>query len=148
MAASLTVKEVVRQLRSKWDADPVTTEQTLAQAEQGLRVLLPADYKAVVLELGTGETVADGPHLYLWKVDELKQLNDGYEVAQWLPSIVFFGTDGGPTFFGFDYRSQPLNPSVIGVPAGDFDWPSVEELGRNMLDFMANYLQLTLPNSD
>jgi hypothetical protein len=76
-----------------------------------------------------------GPTQYimLWSVEEIPKLNAGYQVADYAPSIVLLGSDGGGTAYGRN-KSKGKFGSVpfIGMSQSDF-----KEMGATFEEFLA-----------
>jgi len=76
-------------------------------------------------------------YVMLWKAEELKPLNAGYEVARFAPGLFLFGSDGGGEAYAFDIREDPW--VVIQVPfIGMGDPQYAIPLGRSFTEFLKN----------
>lgn len=107
------------------------TDAQIADSERELGKKLPAEY-VEFLKLSNGGAGFVGEHyLILYHVEELAKMNKGYEVEQWAPGLLIFGSDGGGEAFGFDTRI-PDWPVVL-VPFIVMDWddaiPVVDSFG-------------------
>jgi hypothetical protein len=58
--------------------------------------------------------MGENEYLRLWRVEELAEMDAGYEVAEVEPDLFLFGTNGGGEAFAFDTRSTPF--SLVAVP--------------------------------
>jgi len=61
-----------------------------------------------------GEGFIGENYLILWGVEELVQFNNEYEVQDYAPGLVLFGSDGGGEGYAFDTRKTPT--SIVQVP--------------------------------
>lgn len=71
-------------------------------------------------------------YLSLWKIEELVELNEDYQIKKYIPGIVSIGTDGREFCYAFDYRNNSSIPNFIEVPLGDLDSNSIVTLGDTM----------------
>lgn len=107
----------------------------VSNVERRLGRPLPPEYRALLLESdGLEGFVAPDAYLCLWRVSELPAMNKAYAVAECLPGITLFGTDGGDTAYGFRYhleRVEYLRTPLVGLgPA------SVTVMGATLREFV------------
>jgi hypothetical protein len=93
---------------------PGTTEQVLETAEKTLHIKLPDDYRRFVMQFNGGEGFIGKHYLILWKVEELDQFNRDYQVDDYAPGFLIFGSSGGVDGFAFDTKANPYR--VVQVP--------------------------------
>jgi len=94
--------------------NPPADAQIIEKCEQGLGVVLPDAYKRFLQHANGGEgPIGPASYAQLWLVDDLVDNNNGYEVNQFAPGIVLFGSNGGGEAFAFDYRAKP---QIISIP--------------------------------
>src|ERR1700761_8290476 len=77
------------------DLNPSASETILEAAIRSLGVDLPLDYKDFLRASNGGAGFVGDTYLHLWKAEELKPLNDGYQVARFAPALLLIGSDGG-----------------------------------------------------
>jgi hypothetical protein len=94
--------------------NPGISEDTLADVLLALSIEIPDDYKEFLHASNGGEGFLGRNYVRLWKVEELKLMNVGYEVTQFAPNLFLFGTNGGGEAFAFDTRENPW--TVVMVP--------------------------------
>ena len=75
---------------------------------------LPADYIGFLQWANGGEGFIDKTYLILWRVEELMDMNSAYQVAEFAPGILIFGSYGGGESFAFDMRATPV--SIVSIP--------------------------------
>jgi len=75
---------------------------------------LPADYRIFLLQSNGGEGFIGKHYLILWRAEELFQFNRDYQVDDYAPGFLMFGSDGGGDGFAFDKRTSPFR--VMEVP--------------------------------
>jgi hypothetical protein len=61
-----------------------------------------------------GEGFIGERYVRLWRAEELMEMNRGYKVAEFFPSLFFIGTDGGGEAYAFNISGN--NSTVFEVP--------------------------------
>lgn len=92
---------------------PAVAEQ-IAVAERALKKSLPDDFREFLLLTNGGEGMIGENYVMLWSADELAEYNASYQVNEYAPGLLLFGSDGGGEAFAFDTRTTP--PTVVTVP--------------------------------
>lgn len=104
---------------------------------RALNIELPQDYIDFLRASNGGDGFLGQNYVMLWRVEELKPLNDSYEVAQFAPNLLLFGSDGGGEAYAFNTRMRPW--PVVKVPfIGMGDVQSAILLGRSFAEFLNN----------
>jgi hypothetical protein len=101
------------------------TPETVRQGEAQLGIRLPPDYVEFITAMNGGEGFVGDNYVILWSVDELPRFNREYNVPEFAPGLVMFGSDGGGEGFGFDLRSQNARCR------GPFHWNGLDRCGRD-----------------
>lgn len=112
------------------------SEASLLQAEADLSVSLPDDYRAFVRRNNGGAGVIGEQYVELWKVEELRRLNDDYGTAEFRPGFLLIGSNGGGESFAFDMRSVPWNMVMLPF-IGDVE--DAIPVGRSFTEFLSDY---------
>lgn len=124
--------DLARILRD-FQSNPPATAYVIQECEQKLGVVLPDEYKQFLQHTNGGEgPIGRESYLQLWRIDDVAAWNADYQVNEFAPGIVLFGSDGGGTAFAFDYRAQP---QVISIPF-IFEFEYAEVLGPNFDKFL------------
>ena len=89
-------------------------EGVIAGVEAALQWQLPMDYKEFLEKANGGEGFIGKNYLILWATEELTQFNNEYEVKDYAPGLVLFGSDGGGEGYAFDTRTTPA--PIVQVP--------------------------------
>jgi hypothetical protein len=99
-----------------------------------LGVQLPADYIAW-LQRSNGATGALGESNYvdLWPVEDLIDRNAAYNVAEFAPGLLLFGTDGGDEGFGYDLRTSFAH--IVSIPLTGMRWEDAKIQGEKFSEF-------------
>lgn len=70
-------------------------------------VQLPKDYIDFMSEHNGGEgAVGENLYMRLYKLEELIDYNNDYEISKYLPDFFIFGTDGGGMLLGYDSKKE------------------------------------------
>jgi SMI1 / KNR4 family (SUKH-1) len=104
-----------RELFARFAANPPASSALIAQCQANLRFQLPADYVEFLQQMNGGEGfMGDNEYLMLWRVEELAEMDAGYNVPEFTPELFLFGSNGGGEAFAFDTRSTPQ--PIVAVP--------------------------------
>jgi hypothetical protein len=102
-------------LFAKFKANPPASAGLIAQCQAKLSFPLPVDYVHFLQRMNGGEGfIGDHAYVALWRVEELGERNAGYEVAEFAPGLLLFGSNGGGEAFGFDIRTGQFR--IVAAP--------------------------------
>jgi hypothetical protein len=112
---------------------PATSEQIEAfSISSGLK--LPQDYTVFLKQANGGEgLVGSNSYLILFAVDELDSLNKSYQIQEFVPGFLIFGSDGGGEAYAFNIRDAMR---VVRIPFVGMDTTTVEPLASNFTEFI------------
>jgi hypothetical protein len=116
--------------------NPGISEKELGDALSTLSVDLPSDYKTFLRASDGGKGFVGNNYLVLWRASELKRFNDDYEVREYAPGILIFGSDGAGEAFAFDARSADC--PVLMVPFIGMELAHAKRVGRTFTEFLCN----------
>lgn len=91
---------------TNWHLNGPATEESIRQASLSLRIKLPPDYAEFMKKHNGGEGFIGDNYVILWRVEELAPFNRDYEVEQYAPGLIMFGSKGGGEAYAFDTRKQ------------------------------------------
>lgn len=116
---------------------PGAADAEIAAAERDLGAPLPDDYKAFLRESdGIEGLVAGGQdYVMLWRASEIAQHNRGYAVAEFMPQIVLFGSNGGIDAYGF-IRQNAERVVYTRIPFLDLRSAEPEPMGGTLVEFV------------
>jgi hypothetical protein len=97
-----------------WQLNAGASEDAIRDAVSLQGCLLPADYLQFLREHNGGEGFLGNNYLILWQIEELNAFNQEYEVKQYAPGLVLFGSSGGGEGYAFDTRDEAM--PVVQVP--------------------------------
>jgi hypothetical protein len=113
------------------------TSTAIAEAEKELGLELPREY-AEWLKFSNGYEGWIGKRRSgygrLWRVEELRSLNDEYGVRNWAPGALLFGSDGGGEAFAFDTRTPQQR--IVLIPFIGMEWKVALPLGDTFSTFL------------
>lgn len=113
--------------------EPIT-EATIKKLEAEINFTLPVDYFTYMLDSNGGEGSIGESYLNLWKIEDLKELNEAYGVQDFAPGLLIIGSDGGDTAYCIDTRFE--NKLFVSVPFIGMDLSEVRECGKNLKEFL------------
>lgn len=117
------------------DANPPAREEELATAEAGLGHALPQHYRRFLRTAnGCEGTLGDG-YVALWRVDDLKELNEAYAVEEFVPGLLLVGSDGGDTAYALDLTGE--NSPVVELPFVPMDREHTSVIGPDIAALLA-----------
>lgn len=109
--------------------------ETLKKVEEYFKVILPKQYIDFMLTANGAEgDVGDNSYLVLWSAEEIIELNKDYEVNEFAPGLLLFGSNGGMDAYAFDTRRESL--PIIEVPFIGMGLEEVKDCGDTFLDFL------------
>jgi hypothetical protein len=90
------VAESIREdILERFTGNPPVRPESLVEFEARSGIRLPDEYQSFLLRSNGGEGFIGDGYVILWQIEELLQLNAGYEVATNAPGLFAFGSDGG-----------------------------------------------------
>jgi hypothetical protein len=109
----------------------------MEECERWLGAELPHEYVEFLTSAGGGEgLIGETVYVILWGADELRRLNEAYEVQRYAPGLLVFGSNGGGEAYGFDTRSPDWH--VVEVPLVGMTWDLAKPMGATFLSFLGN----------
>ena len=108
------MKFLTKELTKKFNVNPPASIDAIRQFEAESGVLLQEDYAAFLMQSNGGDGFIGRSYASLWRVEELIERNRGYQVSEFAPGLLLFGSDGGGEAFAFDRRSD--EQPVVRVP--------------------------------
>ena len=124
-------------LLAHFTGNPPVSREEIEKVQPKLKFRLPKSYVDFMLSTDGGEGFIGKSCLALWKIEELISMNNAYHVAEFVPDLFLFGSDGGGEAFGFDTRSEV--PRVVSIP---FVAMEIEDAKVVAADFEAFLLTL------
>ena len=105
-----------------------------------LGIALPPDYLNFLRQHNGGEGFIGDNYIILWKAEELADFNREYEVEEYAPGILLFGSSGGGEGYGFDTRSAGM--PIVRIPFIGMERRYATAVAKDFPDLFA---QLAMP---
>jgi hypothetical protein len=103
-------------LLARFSRNQPADEVAIRAAKNAANSAFPTEYREFLRFTNGGEGfIGSGGYAALWRVEEICPFNKDYEVSEYAPRLLLFGTNGGGECFGFDYRSP--DRVIVRVPA-------------------------------
>jgi hypothetical protein len=128
------MKNDMADLLSRFNRNSGASTASIEGVSKDLGSSLPGDYASFLEICNGGEGMLGRHYLMLWKVDEIAHLNEAYQVSEYAPGLLFFGSNGGGEAFAFDTRQTPW--SVVKVPFVGMNLEHVIQIAGSFGSFM------------
>ena len=89
-------------------------------------ISLPKQYIEFIKKHNGGEGDIGESWLILYPIEELQEINDDYEIQEYLPGNIIIGGDGGGELYGINLEGYYFNAPSIG------DEDDIRFLGNNI----------------
>lgn len=89
-------------------------------------MVLPKDYIEFMKKHNGGEGDIGETWLILYPLEELQEINDDYEIEEFLPGHIIIGSNGGGELYGIDNKGNYFNVPVL------MDLNDITLLGTNL----------------
>lgn len=103
--------------------------------ERHFGCVLPGQYKEFMAARDGGEGFVGDNYLVVWRIGELIEFNKDYQVAEFAPGLVLFGTDGGGEAFAFDTR-EGEGMQIRVVPQIGMEFRCAKAVARTFGEFI------------
>lgn len=127
--------ESVKQFTKDMKLNPPSTAKQLNDAGLILGINFPDQYKEFMLNSNGAEGgIGKNSYLAIWAAENIAQYNADYEVNEFNPGLVYFGSDGGGMVFAFDNRT-PETP-IVTLPFESVDLEDLELCAHSFNEFL------------
>jgi hypothetical protein len=110
-----------------------STEIDTFELETG--ITLPGDYRGFMeLSNGGAGIVGSSNYLIIWPLDKLIQMNIAYQVKEYAPGLILFGSNGGGEGYAFDARTTAM--PIVSVPFVGMDLSLLQVVARTFANFL------------
>ena len=131
------MKQLLDKLTNSFDTVSPATPFAIETAEKFFNLKLPTDYKEFLQFTNGLEGETQDSYLVLWSAEELVELNEAYNVKEFVANIIIFGSDGGEEAFGFD----TTNMSIVKLPFIGMGHIANEKLSDTFVDFLSSQIR-------
>ena len=131
------MKQLLEKLTNNFDTVSPATPSAIETAKKFFNLKLPTDYKEF-LQFSNGlEGETADSYLVLWSAQELVELNQAYNVKEFVSSIIIFGSDGVEDAFAFD----TTNMTIVKLPFIGMGHIANKKLSDNFADFLSSQIK-------
>lgn len=132
MNATYDLHNIIKNLRCKVGA----SEKLIKKSMSELGIDFPRDYIAFLkLANGAKGSIGDS-YISLWSMQDLANNNKGYEVEQYAPGFLLFGSDGGGNAYAFNTLEDPM--TVYRLPFIGMSKDTAEYISDSFTRFLAD----------
>ncbi len=121
------------QLFKEFSLSESASLEAIEAASSDVGLPLPKDYCDFISVHNGGEGFIGDSYLILWAVEELSIFNAEYQVSEYAPGLLLFGSDGGGEAYAFDCRNG-LFP-IVRVPFIGMDLKYAKPIAKTFSDF-------------
>jgi hypothetical protein len=102
---------------------------------------LPSDYVSFLRQFDGGEGfIGSDAYAMFWRLGELDEMNRAYQVDDYAPGFLLFGSDGGGEAFAFDTRTKTM--PIVSIPFVGMDVDSARVVASTFDDFLLKLSEL------
>ena len=131
------MKQLLEKLTNSFDTASPATLSAIETAEKFLNLKLPTDYKDFLQFTNGLEGKTKDSYLVLWSAEELVELNQAYNVKEFVANIILIGSDGAEEAFGFD----TTNMNIVKLPFIGMGHIANEKLSDTFGDFLPSKIK-------
>ena len=121
-------------LLAKVSGNAPVNASSLRKVESEIGLRLPQDYAEFLQQADGGEGFVGNAYLILWRVGDLVEMNKAYQVAEYAPGLIVFGSDGGGEAFAFDTRTEAQ--PIVSVPFVGMELKSARPMALTFKAFL------------
>ncbi|MFC4231213.1 SMI1/KNR4 family protein [Parasediminibacterium paludis] len=129
--------QLLEKLAKNFDTVSPATTSAIEAAEKFFNLRLPSDYKAFLLFSNGLEGETTDSYLVLWGAEELVELNQAYNVKEFVSNIILIGSDGAENAFGFDTTKM----TIVELPFIGMGHIANEKISETFSDFLSNQIK-------
>jgi len=115
--------------------NPGAQPAQIVEVEDQLGVKFPEEYSKWMTETNGAEgLVGQHSYLMLWPSEKIVPLNKVYEVNEFAPGLILFGSNGSDTGYAFDSRVKKM--PIVEVPFIGMSLNEAKMVGDTFYDFL------------
>lgn len=132
------MKQIIEKIKKSWYSNPPCNQQIMLSLENLFP--LPDDYKEFMSWSNGGEGNIGSQYLSLWKIEDVMQLNNDYQIQKYLSEkSLAIGTNGGDNCIGFYWGKTSF---LFSQPLGDLDLSENRFLSQSFTDLFIDWLRI------
>ena len=129
--------QLLEKLAKSFETVSPATPSAIETAEKFFNLKLPTDYKEFLQYTNGLEGETTDSYLVLWSAEELVELNQGYNVKEFVSNIILIGSDGAEDAFGFD----TTNMTIVKLPFVGMGHIVNEKVSDTFGDFLSTQVK-------
>jgi hypothetical protein len=106
------MKQLLKKLPDSFDMVSPATLSSIETAEEFFNFKFPTDYKEFLQFTNGLEGETSDNYLVLWSTEELIELNQAYNVKEFVSDIIIVGSNGAEEAFAYD----TANMTIVNLP--------------------------------
>ncbi|HEU4387620.1 MAG TPA: SMI1/KNR4 family protein, partial [Blastocatellia bacterium] len=114
--------------------NPGADEASTLATYHSLGLTPPDEYLAALQLTDGGEGFIGPSYFHLYATSEIVELNEAYQVNEFAPGLIVFGSSGGGEAYAFDAREAVIE--IVKIPFIPMDFEFAERLGASFLRFL------------
>jgi len=109
------MEKKIKSMIASLELNEPATQNAIDEFQRVSGLKLPQDYvRFLMMSNGAEGIIGTKAYVMLWRLEELIELNEAYNVQEYAKGLFLFGSDGGGEAYAFDIRSQTI--SIVRVP--------------------------------
>jgi hypothetical protein len=129
--------QLLEKLANNFNTVSPAIPSAIEAAEKFFNLKLPTDYKEFLQFTNGLEGETADSYLVLWSAEELIDLNQAYNVKEFISNIILIGSDGAEDAFGFD----TTNMTIVKLPFIGMGHMTNEKLSDTFGDFLSSQIK-------
>ena len=131
------MKQLLEKLANSFDTVSPAPLPAIETAEMFFDVKFPTDYKDFLQFTNGLEGETADNYLVLWSAEELVQLNQAYNVNEFVSNVIVIGSDGAEDAFAFD----TTNMTIVKLPFIGMGHIANEKLSDTFSEFLSSQIK-------
>lgn len=118
----------------KMECNSPALENDIKHVEEIMGISFPRDYVAFMMKADGAEgSLGENSYLSIWRIEDIAELNNDYEVSEYTPGLVYFGSDGGGIAYAFDMN---LGGCIVEFPFDSIHYEDAKVIGHSFIEFI------------
>jgi hypothetical protein len=135
--------EKFKEYFKKMNLNPSCAIGLFQDVEEKLSIKFPDQYKeCMLMSNGAEGCIGENSYLAMWPIEMIVQNNQDYEVNEYTPELVYFGSDGGGMAYAFDKRYCSI-PTIVEFPFESIDISDAKPCADTFYEFLEFLYNLT-----
>lgn len=91
----------------------VKITEIVKEIEETLKIKFPQDYVEYMVKNNGYTGMLNEQYYNIWKLEDIISMNNNYQVQEFFPNLIYFGSNGGGEAFAFDKSN---NMCIVSIP--------------------------------